>query len=35
MNNQKSDIVFGYGITGKAIVQYLAGGNRKITVIEN
>lgn len=35
MNNQKSDIVFGYGITGKSIVQYLASLNRKITLIEN
>jgi len=35
MNNQKSDIVFGYGITGKSIVQYLARLNRKITLIEN
>ncbi|MGA1714859.1 MAG: Mur ligase family protein, partial [Methylophilaceae bacterium] len=35
MNNQKSDIVFGYGITGKSIVQYLVRLNRKITLIEN
>ena len=35
MNNQKSDIVFGYGVTGKSIVEYLVKLKRKITLIEN